>query len=313
MAETLVRLITRFVSSCNCRYNRSWMRPVLIGGTLALLGLALLLLWGSEEAEAWQISADMGNCDDGLDVSPNGTGMCHMNETIESEEPFSQTFEVQTTCGGSISVTPQVYTVGVGAYSTSNQELVISALKGSALQQRDCMVTARRTHVSGIADPTNDEKSTGFKITILQYAMVSIDIEPDHYVIDEGDSLNLIFNLTNEGNYVDDFRLSLRGLPADWSAEYPEIIQNVPAGGIPQVNLTLQAGNDGTAKLRLVAISQFNTSVMDCARVTVKAESTDTWLQVNAALLSGGTSVALVGVAASGVVWQRRGSGEEEW
>ena len=145
------------------------------------------------------------------------------------------------------------------------------------------------------------------------YYMVSIDIEPDHYVIDEGDSLNLIFNLTNEGNYVDDFRLSLRGLPADWSAEYPEIIQNVPAGGIPQVNLTLQAGNDGTAKLRLVAISQFNTSVMDCARVTVKAESTDTWLQVNAALLSGGTSVALVGVAASGVVWQRRGSGEEEW
>ena len=283
-------------------------RLAVCAGVVAIAGLAVLLLAGSEEAQGWTVRIEHGEVE--IDVSPNSTGASLNIVIIDSEEPYSQTFEVESTVGGSISVTPIVATVNVPPSSSAEQPLAVSALPRTSLQQHDCSVTVTRTHVAGVPDPTRPEESTGFAAVVLQFAEMNLTVEQESYTIDEGKRAQIEFHLTNSGNYIDGFSLSLRCLPGGWNVDYLSNKGLMLADESETIIVNLTAHDAKTARLRLVAKSHFNDSVMVCAEVSVKAEGEESWFWPWGAVGIGG---AFGGMAAVGavVVWQRsRGHGD---
>lgn len=268
---------------------------------LALAGLVILLYGGSKEAQGWTVSVE--HDDVKLDVNPNSSGTNQNIVIIESEEIYSQTFEIQSTCGGSIKVTPNTATVSVAASGTVEQPLSISALPRSAFQQKDCMVTATRTHIAGISDPSRDSQNTGFKAIVLKFAEMNLTVEQKSYAIKEGEMVQLVFQLTNTGNFVDGFNLSLRGLPGGWNVDYLSNKGLMLPFENDTLIVNLTAHNAKTANLRLVAKSHYNDSVMFFAQVTVKVEAEDNWTwSLGVAVGVGAILVALAG----SVVWRWR-------
>jgi len=163
-----------------------------------------------------------------------------------------------------------------------------------------------------VSDPTSDSQSTGFHASILQFADMNLTVEQESYTVDEGKKAQIVFHLTNTGNAIDGFSLSLRGAPGGWNADYLSNKGLMLPYENETIVVNLTAHDAKTATLRLVAKSHHNDSVMVCAQVTVKVEAEDDWSwSLGLAVGGGAILVALAGI----VVWRWRdgGAGSEEW
>lgn len=144
-----------------------------------------------------------------LDVRPGQPGTATNTVIVDNHSIHTLTIQIQTNCGGGISVSPIAATVGVGAGGSSELHLAISALPKTTLQQRDCSVSAMVTHVDGVSSPDPANRQSGFKALVLQFAMVSVEANEPFTRIGPGKRIDMVFKIRNTGNYVDDYKIEL--------------------------------------------------------------------------------------------------------
>jgi len=183
---------------------------------LTFLVLSFLLVWtppvsGQSPTIDYAIRMEMAEVK--LDVRPGQSGTAQNKVIVDNQSIHSLTIQVQSQCGGSISVTPISATVGVVGGGTTELPLSISALPKTALQQRDCSVSTIVTHVDGISSPDPSPRSTGFKALIWQFAQVSVEANEPFVKIGPGKRIDMVFKIRNTGNYVDDYKIELPNAP----------------------------------------------------------------------------------------------------
>lgn len=198
------------------------MRSKIIAvGMLVLLVFMAVLVW-TPPVQAQSPTIDyairMEKAEVTIDVRPGQPGTAQNRVLVDNQSIHSLTIQIQSNCGGGISVSPISATVGAPAGGSTELPLAISALPKTALQQKDCSVNAMVTHVDGISSPDQAQRNTGFKALVLQFAQVSVEANQPFIKIGPGKRIDMVFKIRNTGNYVDDYKIELpnaKGLEDD--------------------------------------------------------------------------------------------------
>lgn len=181
-------------------------------GILALMVFMTVLVW-TPPAEGQSPTIDyairMEKAEVTLDVRPGQPGTAQNKVIVDNQSIHSLTIQIQSNCGGSISVSPIAATVGVAASQSTELPLAISALPKTTLQQRDCSVNAMVTHVDGVSSPDPAPRVTGFKALVLQFAQVAVEANDPFTKIGPGKRIDMVFKIRNTGNYQDDYKIEL--------------------------------------------------------------------------------------------------------
>lgn len=222
-----------------------WTCLVIVG-----LGIMFLCIGQAEGVEVNGIEYDIeigispGNlCRKNLTSFMNVSVTNNENDTVQFR--ITNTYADETTLMGSI-----------GPNETQIFPFTRIIPKGSPLTQREYYLSIQRFY-NGTLNITNSTAGGGFVFRTLGCALIHTEASQTVYNGREGDRLTVRFSVQNQGNYQDDYQITVQGLPDRW---YAAVYHNFTVVSIDvlewqDINLVLYPSTPGRYLLNITVAS----------------------------------------------------------